>query len=121
METDFGRDLSAVKNAPWLVVRHVEDAQAVARFRMELDAGESEAIVLAKEIRADFLLMDETEGRLVAQREGLLVIGLLGLLMQAKHKGLISSVKLVMEELRLVANFRIAEPLYQNILSQMGE
>lgn len=121
LETDFGRDLSAVKNAPWLVVRHVEDAQAVARFRMELDAGESEAIVLAKEIRTDFLLMDETEGRLVAQRESLLVIGLLGLYMQAKHKGLISSVKLVMEELRLVANFRIAEPLYQNILSQMGE
>ena len=36
LETDFGRDLSAVKNAPWLVVRHVEDAQAAARFRMEL-------------------------------------------------------------------------------------
>lgn len=121
LETDFGRDLSTLKNAPWLVVCQVLDRKAVARFRLELDAGESEAIVLAQEIHADFLLIDESEGRLIAQREGLQVVGLLGVLMQAKHKGLISAIKPLMNELRSVAGFRIAEPLFQKILSQMGE
>jgi predicted nucleic acid-binding protein len=41
--------------------------------------------------------------------------------MQAKHKGLISAIKPLMNELRSVAGFRIAEPLFQKILSQMGE
>ncbi len=121
LETDFERDLSLLKNAPWLIVCQVLDRQAVARFRLELDAGESEAIVLAQEIHADFLLIDESEGRLVAQREGLQVVGLLGVLMQAKRKGLIGAVKPVIEDLRLIANFRIAAPLYQSILKQMGE
>lgn len=121
LETNFGHDLSSLKNAPWLVVSHVADQHAIARFRTELDAGESEAIVLAQEIHAEFLLIDESEGRLVAQREGLQVIGLLGVIMQAKHKGLISAIHPILEELRVRANFWIAEPLYQKLLRQMGE
>ena len=121
LETDFGRDLAILKNAPWLVICHVLDRKAVARFRLELDAGESEAIVLAQEVHADFLLIDESEGRLIAQREGLQVVGLLGVLIQAKHKGLIPAIKPLMDELRSVAGFRIAEPLFQKILSQVGE
>ncbi len=121
LETSFGHDLTSVKTAPWLFVRQAVDLEAVSRFRMELDAGESEAIVLAQEIHADFLLIDESEGRLVAQREGLQVVGLLGILMQAKRKGLFSALKPVMEELRSTAGFRISESLYQNILRRMGE
>ncbi|MCY7328187.1 MAG: DUF3368 domain-containing protein [Saprospiraceae bacterium] len=121
LETSFGYDLSPIKSAPWLFIRQAVDKEAVKRFYKELDAGESEAIVLAQEIHADFLLIDESEGRIVAQREGLQVIGLLGVLMQAKRKGFIEALKPIMEELRIVADFRISETLYQSILHQMGE
>ncbi|MEO6759875.1 MAG: DUF3368 domain-containing protein [Saprospiraceae bacterium] len=121
LETLFGYDLSSIKLAPWVIIRQATNLEAIQRLHEELDAGESEAIVLAQEIQADFLLIDESEGRLVAQREGLQVVGLLGVLMQAKRKGLIEAIKPIMEELRSVADFRISENLYQNILRQMGE
>lgn len=121
LETDFGHDLTSLRNAPWLKIRDAHDAQAVARLRTILDQGESEAIVLAKELNADFLLIDESEGRKIAQQEGLQIIGLLGVLMQAKRKGLIHLVKPLLDDLRLRADFRIAESLYQEVLRRVGE
>ena len=52
-----------------------------------LDAGESAAIILAMEIHADLLLMDDREGVITAQRKGLKVVGTLGLLsLAAQYK-----------------------------------
>src|SRR5437762_3414865 len=50
--------------------RSVSDVVSVERLLTELDLGEAEAIVLAKELKADDLLIDEAEGRRVAAREG---------------------------------------------------
>src|SRR5688572_29836114 len=71
-------------------VRRQADVQ---RLQTDIDVGEAEAIILAKETAADLLLIDENEGRRVALREGLKIIGLLGVLVQAKRSGLISSVR----------------------------
>ena len=48
-----------------------------------LDVGEREAIHLAKELRADALIIDEPDGREAAQRQGLRVIGTLRVLYDA--------------------------------------
>ena len=53
-----------------------------------LDRGESEAIVLAKELHADFLLMDERLGTSTAESMGISTIGLLGVLIKAKEQHL---------------------------------
>ena len=95
--------------------------QAVERFKEFLDDGESEAIVLAKKLRADYLLIDEHEGRQFAIEEGLRIIGVLGLLIRAKDGGLIPLVKPVMDDLQVVAKFRINEELYHRVLAQVGE
>ena len=59
-----------------------------ARFT-ELGPGEREAIALALETNADFLLIDETEGRRAAVQNGVPVKGTLGLLEEAAKRNLV--------------------------------
>lgn len=121
LESDFKYDLSEFKDAVWLDVRLAKDISDVARLQVFLDAGESEAIVLAKELHADFLLMDEKDGRSAATDEGLKVIGVLGVLIRAKSAGIVPAVLPLMEDLRTKANFRIHEELFYQVLQNVGE
>jgi len=67
----------------------------------ELDEGEKQAIVLASKLGKDvLLLMDDQAGRQAARKSGVPVTGLLGLLLLAKEKGLVSRVGSLIEELR---------------------
>jgi predicted nucleic acid-binding protein len=54
-----------------------------------LDKGEQEAIALAQELNADYLLLDETEARKEASRRHLPFIGTLGILRRAARLDLI--------------------------------
>lgn len=121
LESDFGYDLSIFKTASWLDIRVADDITEVARLHRFLDAGESEAIVLAKELHADYLLIDELEGREAAIQEGLKTIGVLGVFIQAKSAGLIPFVRPLMDDLRAKARFHIHEKLYKAVLQQAGE
>jgi predicted nucleic acid-binding protein len=56
----------------------------------QLDPGESEAIALAVEVHADFLLVDEQAGRREAVRRGLRVAGTLSVLDEAEQAGLVT-------------------------------
>ena len=53
----------------------------------QLHRGEAEAIALAVELKADFVLIDEREGRRLAVQAELSVTGVLGVLLRAKFKG----------------------------------
>ncbi len=65
-----------------LSVSFEEEAQAWVRAGL-LDVGEAEAIALARQLEADWLLTDDTAARLLARREGLEVHGSLGLVLWA--------------------------------------
>lgn len=58
----------------------------------QLGAGEAEALALAKRLGATLFLTDDLQARRAAQRLGLPSIGLVGLLLLAKERGMISSV-----------------------------
>lgn len=110
-----------VQSASWIKTQPVANRSLVRALRQELDAGEAEAIVLALEVKAELLLMDERLGREVAQHLGIRYVGLIGTLIEAKHKGLIKAIKAELDALRDVAGFRIREALYARVLQDEGE
>ena len=90
-------------------------------LQQELDAGETEAIVLALEIGADLLLMDERIGREVARHFGLRYTGLIGILIEAKRKGRINAIKPHLDLMRNIAGFRLSNELYLRVLQDEKE
>lgn len=65
----------------------------------ELDEGEAKAIVLAKELNVDILIIDERLGYKIAQSQQIYVIGTLTVLEIAKKKKLIDKVSPLLDEL----------------------
>jgi uncharacterized protein len=102
-------------------VAEVADLGRVKQLLAEIDPGEAEAIVLAKEKHADVLLIDEIEGREVAAREGVRFIGLLGVLIQARQSGHIPSLTALIEQLGAQTTFRLSEEIKTKALKIAGE
>jgi len=102
-----------VQTLDWLEVLSLRDQMMVDQLQnqSQLDPGESESIALALEIKADLLLIDERHGRAEATRLGLRITGLLGMLVEAKQRSLIPSIKLLMDALIDTSNFRVSQPL----------
>lgn len=119
--TEFGYDISAIENAPWISVQSATDGLAVSKLSKQLDPGESEAIVLAQELGAAFLLIDERRGWKIANAMGIKTIGVLGVLLKAKSEGLIPIVSPVLHDLESIAGFWMSESLRKEVLLQAGE
>jgi uncharacterized protein len=83
--------------------------------------GEAEAIVLASELSADRLLIDDAAGRAIALRNGLQITGVLGILLIAKKQGLVDSVRSSLDDLINQAGFWVSDKLYRWVLSQAKE
>jgi predicted nucleic acid-binding protein len=112
---------SEVETFDWIETRNVANQTAVSALRLELDAGEAETIILGIELKADLVLLDERKARMAASRLNLKFVGLLGILVEAKHKGIVDEVKPVMDNLMTKAGFWIAPELYKRVLQTVGE
>lgn len=112
--------VTALAAADWIAVQAVQDTLAVQLLREELDAGESEAIILAKELSADLILIDERAATRKARAVGLRAVGTLGVLLIAKDQGLITSLQSLLNDLRS-AGFHMSDILYHQILHSAGE
>jgi predicted nucleic acid-binding protein len=110
-----------VKAYDWIKIRQVENRTIVASLQLEIDEGEAEAIALAIELEADLLLLDERRGRAIASSLGLKFIGLLGVLVEAKHQGLITAVRPILDGLITKSGFWIHRSLYDRVLQAVGE
>ena len=102
-------------------VTRVQDMAEVRKYAKFVDSGEAEAIELARELHADRLLIDERKGRKLALQEGVPVIGLLGVVLLAKRKALISSARSLIERLDREAGMYLAPDLRDEALKTVGE
>ncbi len=107
----------------WVQTRSLTDPSMAEQLQTErkLDLGEANAIALAIELKADELLIDERLGRREAIQLGLPVIGILGILVVAKQRGLIPLVQPVMDALIDRAGFRVSPQLYDRVLTLSNE
>lgn len=110
-----------VANYPFLIVESPQDERRVRELEGKLDRGEAAAIVLALERAADVVLIDELAGRAVARELGLKVIGVLGVLSQAKERGWVPSLRLLIERLQSELGFHLAPDLVSMVLRNVGE
>lgn len=112
----YYKDISKID---WINISDIQDEQAVKYF-LDLDAGEAEAIVLATEISADLIILDEKLGRFHAKHADLKVTGTIGVLIKAKTKGYIDELKPLLNELT-DKEVWISEKLKREILKTVGE
>jgi predicted nucleic acid-binding protein len=100
----------------WLVIRSPKSVPDAALLRARLGPGESEAILLAQEIGADELILDDLRGRKEASRRQLHFIGTLGILQAASKRGLLD-MREAIDRLRRT-NFHISEEVLDRLLTR---
>lgn len=106
---------------PFLTVLSPIDQPKVIQLEKRLDRGEAAALVLAIEQKADLVLIDERLGRQVAREMGLSVIGVLGVLLQAKKCSLVMDLRPLIERLQRELDFYLAPAVVPEILKRAGE
>lgn len=109
-----------VSTAAWIKSMQVKDRLAVDVLLDELDLGEAETIVLARELGADWVLMDEKKGRRKLTQMGLQKIGTVGILLEAKQIGLIPVIRPELEQLQQ-RGFGISQAVIDAVLRQANE
>ena len=105
----------------WLRIAAVANQNQARQYAQIVDMGEAEAIELARELHADRLLMDERKGRRLAVREGIPVIGLLGVMLLARRKQFIPSARTLIDRLQKEAGIYLADGVKEAALVSVGE
>ena len=115
-----GKAKQEVSKADWIHVVEVKDRLAVNILLDEMDLGEVETIILASEMNADWVLMDEKKGRRKLARLNIPKIGTLGILLKAKELGHIPLLKPDIEGLQR-SGFSISPLVVEQVLEMAGE
>lgn len=79
-----------VEAAKWIVVKEVKEKPVIELLLLGMDRAELDVLLLAREIGAEWVIMDEKLGRRVAKQQGLNVKGTIGVLLTSYFAGLVS-------------------------------
>ena len=115
MAKEFGQPLPS-----WFEIRDPKDKNYQSIIQTSLDKGEASAIALAIELDDCLLIIDDLKGRKFAHQLGLIIIGTIGVVVDAKLSGIIPSVKPIIRKIK-ATNFRMTKQLEEIILKKAGE
>jgi len=110
-----------IQKSQWIHVNSIKNTDLFRSLKKDLDTGESAAITLAIEKRADIILLDEIEARNIADLFDLKKTGVIGIILLCKKFNIIPSIKPLLDDLRTKANFWINQNLYERVLFNAGE
>ncbi len=105
---------------PFIEVRRVSGPSRWAGAEY-LGRGETEAIQLALELKADWLLLDDRKARTAATELGIRSVALTGLLVRAKQLGQVASIHDLLNKLEQRGGLYLSESVKQEALRQAGE
>ncbi|MCK4761207.1 MAG: DUF3368 domain-containing protein [Candidatus Aminicenantes bacterium] len=88
-----------ISHFDWIKIVDITNRKPL-EFIVDLDKGEAESIVLAEEIKAERLIIDEIRGRNFAKSKGLGITGTIGVLLKAKERGFLQEVLPLVFELK---------------------
>lgn len=111
--TDYADQLSSLS-------LHVKEINTVYVPMPGIDVGETEAIILFKELQADVLLVDDKKAREVAELLGISCTGTLAVLLRAHGKGLINELRPLFLTL-IRGNRYYSKILLNQLLEKVGE
>ena len=112
---EFGENLP-----DWVEIIPVSDKTKQELLEIQVDKGEASAIALALESENPFLIIDDYKARKLAQKLKLNHTGTIGVIIAAKQKGIINSIKPILEKIK-ETNFRISADLELQELIQAKE
>lgn len=110
-----------VRAAPWMERHPAAPPEEILRLRSQhaLGTGELATVRLARALRADLAIIDERAARRLAQTHGLAVMGCVGILETAFHRGLVPDLRRSYQEL-LAQGIRIDRQILNQSLSACG-
>lgn len=83
----------------WIDIRTVNPDTDRRMYRVKLHDGEVEVMLLAQEIKADVVIIDDGAARSTAEYLGLPLTGTLGVMIKAKQRGLLEAVMPVVQQM----------------------
>jgi predicted nucleic acid-binding protein len=104
----------------WVEIISVQDKHKQQLFELQVDYGEASALALALEIENSSVIIDDYKARRLAQTLNIAYTGTIGIIILAKQKGIISSIKPILEKIK-ETNFRISADLELQALIQAQE
>jgi uncharacterized protein len=105
---------------PFIELRRVSGTAGIQAAEI-LGRGETEAIQLAVELHADWLLLDDRKGRIAAAKLGLRCVALTGLLVRSRQLGHVASIRPLLEKLEQRGGLYLSEAVKEEALRQAGE
>jgi predicted nucleic acid-binding protein len=99
----------------WIIIYPIKLNENVFLFEKSIDKGEASVIMLALEIPNSIIIIDDFKGRALAKELGIKVTGTIGIIITAKNKKLIPSIKPILEKIK-ETNFYISKALENEAL-----
>ena len=117
---DDNAKLNLSQNLSWIKVLEVQDKSNRKMYQAKLHDGEVEVMMLANEISADLLIIDDNAAKKTAKFLGFTVTGTLGVILKAKSEGIIPQVKPIVDEM-LRQGFYISPKIIETVLKTAKE
>ncbi len=104
----------------WVEIIDPTDKSRQQILGLQLDKGEASAIALALEYSNSTIVLDDYKARRIAEKLGLEITGTLGIIIKAKNRKIIQSIKPYLEKLK-TTGFRLTKELENQSLIEAGE